>query len=113
MSSDTVVAEMRRTDSTEDDEFMLDLERQIRKYPAWTLARVNPRKFTHWADDRTVREYAESDASEFPPVIAVPEPEGWYPLDGSHRVAAAILRRDDTIEAWIPVSGSWPPWSNS
>lgn len=69
----------------------------------WELRRVKVADLwvdPHWQmDDEKVAEYAAMDPADAPPILL-----HWdgHPLDGQHRLAAAEMRGDETILAWVP-----------
>ena len=55
-------------------------------------------------DEDVASEYASMDASTSPPILL--NSDG-HPLDGQHRVRAAVLRGDENILAWVPSNYRW------
>lgn len=75
------------------------------KNTVWDLERVPVADPWLWVDTRffldndKVAEYVRMDARTAPPILL--HPDG-HPLDGQHRLLAAIRRGDKTILAWVP-----------
>ena len=82
----------------------------FQQYPKWVrrrlpVARIN---YDTAADtDPKTATYVErrEQGSPFPPIVAVPStkrPGTWWVPDGNHRVAAAKIRGDRYIDAFVP-----------
>ena len=95
------------TDHPPHPEYDDDIRSQCSRVSEFYLVRISPgsadRLLTETDPDK-VREYAGRHHP--PPIVftaeyGVPDPD-LVLLDGHHRLAAAIERGDETIEAWVP-----------
>ena len=71
---------------------------------SWTretvpLSRVSP---VEPHSSRDVKRYAKRSQATQPPILLIPDANGYlYPVDGAHRVSAARLRGDTEIDAFV------------
>jgi hypothetical protein len=107
-----VIEHLHEHDSTGDDDFLYNLESQIRKHPSWELTHIDPRKHTDYSsgssDPEIVNEYRHMNTVP-PAIIAVPGGGGRHQiLDGMHRATAAA-RNKGIIPAFVPTGSIRTP----
>jgi hypothetical protein len=66
------------------------------------------------ATDRVARRWqsiarGQHEGRPLPPIAAVERPDGFYVIDGRHRVSVARALGQDVIDAWVSPSAALPP----